>query len=280
MLNEPRAFQVASLFQYIASHVRKWSARIGNVSYGITTSVHQWALTRMKLKIRSKYPTAQRPITNPQEASSPEEPLVVFLLGPPGAGKGTQSTLLKAAFPGPPLLTHLSYGELIRHIDKIPGSWVSSFPRRKGGSSNPLLPADAAVKLLRETIVETGIRYHNQRVWLVDGFPRDEKHVAAWTAAEMPPASCAIYLSCPPETLIRRVLSRGGTSSGRPDDAIPELVRERVERNNRESEALLVALAGAGVRVIRVDADRDVEVVRREVQAHFQVSLLYPGLLD
>ncbi|RYO94864.1 hypothetical protein DL762_000298 [Monosporascus cannonballus] len=188
------------------------------------------------------------------------EPLIIFILGPPGAGKGTQSASLKAAFPG---FTHLSYGDLVRYQDGIPGSWVSSFPRRGNGSSSPLLPADAAVRLLGETI-EAGVG-HGQLAWLVDGFPRTEEHVAAWSAARMPPARCALHLSCPPETLVRRVLAR---SSGRPDDAVPELVRERVERNARESEALLQALADSGVSLIRVDSDRDVGAVKGEVLAH------------
>lgn len=45
-----------------------------------------------------------------------------------------------------------------------------------------------------------------------------------------------------------------------------------MEWNGRGRGALVAALVDAGVRVVRVDADRDVEMVRREVQAHFQVS--------
>ncbi|KAK7744307.1 hypothetical protein SLS62_010265 [Diatrype stigma] len=303
MLDQSTPRRTGELFRCIATRAGKWVAHLGSVIRDIAVYASQWLLLdRIKTKTRSI--CTQCPLVSPLlvgAVAPPEEekpPLIVFLLGCPGAGKGTQSALLKAAFPGPPLLTHLSYGDLLRHVDRIPGSWVSAFPRRRGGTgtttSSPHLPADAAVQLLRETIVEAGIRRHGQRVWLVDGSPRSDRHVAAWAAAaRMPSAQLAIYLSCPPETLIRRVLDRGGsaassfssssssssslstTAERRADDAVPELVRERVERNGREREALLAALAAAGVRVVRVDADRDVDAVGREVQAHFQMRRDY-----
>ncbi|RYP80603.1 hypothetical protein DL770_006151 [Monosporascus sp. CRB-9-2] len=254
---------IASIFKTLLNHAGEWATRIRDAHSGITVSANRsptYAEPQARLKgtedDAQSYPAAEVP-----------EPMIIFILGPPGAGKGTQSASLKAAFPG---LTHLSYGDLVRYQDSIPGSWVSSFPRRGNGSNSPLLPANVAVQLLGETI-EAGVE-RSQLAWLVDGFPRTEEHIAAWSAARMPPARCALYLSCPPETLVRRVLAR---SSGRPDDAVPELVRERVERNVRESEALLKALADSGVSIIRVDADRDVEAVKGEVLAHAKQAINY-----
>ncbi|RYP38240.1 hypothetical protein DL767_002625 [Monosporascus sp. MG133] len=243
ILGEDPVHTIASIFKTLLSHAGEWATRI-----------QPQARLKGTEDDAQSYSTAEVP-----------EPLIIFILGPPGAGKGTQSASLRAAFPG---LAHLSYGDLVRYQDSIPGSWVSSFPRRGNGSSTPLLPADAAVQLLGETI-EAGVG-RSQLAWLVDGFPRTEEHVAAWSAARMPPARCALHLTCPPETLVRRVLAR---SSGRPDDAVPELVRERVERNMAESEALLKALAESGVSLIRVDADRDVGAVKGEVLAHAQQAV-------
>ncbi|RYP51071.1 hypothetical protein DL768_003515 [Monosporascus sp. mg162] len=243
ILGEDPVRTIASIFKTLLNHAGEWATRI-QPQAGLKGTGDD----------AQSYPTAEVP-----------EPLIIFILGAPGAGKGTQSASLKAAFPG---VTHLSYGDLVRYHDSIPGSWVSSFPRRGNGSSNPLLPADAAVQLLGETI-EAGVG-RGQLAWLVDGFPRTEEHVAAWSAARMPPARCAVHLCCPPETLVRRVLAR---SSSRPDDAAPELVRERVERNLRESETLLKALAESGVSLFRVDADRDVEAVKGEVLAHAKEAI-------
>ncbi|KAI4866301.1 P-loop containing nucleoside triphosphate hydrolase protein [Hypoxylon rubiginosum] len=192
-------------------------------------------------------------------------PLFIFILGAPGVGKGTISAFLKTAVPG---LTHLSYGDLTRYHDRIPGSWVSSFPRREG-TNNPLLPADDAVTMLRGTI-ETAARQHGQLMWLVDGFPRRKQHVAAW-AAQLPRAACTLYLFCPPEVSLARVHGRAATS-GRPDDADEGRVLERVTRINAESVAMLEALEAAGMRVARVDASRDLETVKEEVLGHVQVG--------
>lgn len=47
-----------------------------------------------------------------------KKPTVVFILGGPGAGKGTQSESIKKEFK----FTHLSAGDLLREERKTPGS--------------------------------------------------------------------------------------------------------------------------------------------------------------
>ncbi|KAI2637587.1 P-loop containing nucleoside triphosphate hydrolase protein [Hypomontagnella submonticulosa] len=227
---------------------------------GLTSPLSGWGN-------RSREPDQISP-TKSHEASTrlPIQPFITFLLGAPGVGKDTLSRSLKTMLPG---LTHLSYGDLTRYYDSIPGSWVSSFPRREG-SSNPLLPAPAAVKLLRETI-DTGAQQYGQMTWVVDGFPRREEHVAGWLA-EMAQADCAIYLFCPPEVSIRRVSSRAAYS-GRPDDGDPAKVRKRVERINAECGPMLEALEKSGMQVIRVNADRDVETVKEEVIGYVRKAM-------
>ncbi len=201
----------------------------------------------------------------PNTAKTPK-PLIIFIIGPPGAGKGTQSILLKTAFPS---LTYLSYGDLLRSEAQIPGSWVSALPRRSGNSASPVVPANAAVQLIRQTI-DAGVR-RGQFMWLVDGFPRSEAHVEAW-AAQMPVAQCALYFSCPRDMLVQRVLGRAGTS-GRLDDAVPSLVQERVDRSINERDALLSALAKHGMRAVEIDATQKVEDIQQIVHTASRVGL-------
>ncbi|KAI5863362.1 P-loop containing nucleoside triphosphate hydrolase protein [Durotheca rogersii] len=192
-------------------------------------------------------------------AAAAAPPLILLVLGAPGVGKGTASAALRAALPG---ATHLSYGDLARYHDGIPGSWVSSFPRRAGARGGPLLPARAGARLVCDA-VRAGVA-RGQAVWVVDGFPRSRDHVAAWAAARLPPPACALYLHCPPETSCARVRGRAG-ASGRPDDADPAGVRERVARARADSEAMLRALEDADVPVVWVDAARDLDAVTREL---------------
>lgn len=205
-------------------------------------------------------------LTPPSTPHHSPRPLFIFILGAPGVGKGTVSSFLKTAVPG---LTHLSYGDLIRYQDQIPGSWISSFPRR-GGSNNLLLPACDAVRLLRETI-EAGAEQYGQLIWPIDGFPRTEQHVSEWMA-QMPRADCILYLSCPPDISFERILARAATS-GRADDADPETVRERIERNNAESNAMFDNLRKWGMEAVCVNTDRDLKIVEEEILNHVQVSI-------
>ncbi|KAI2470144.1 P-loop containing nucleoside triphosphate hydrolase protein [Annulohypoxylon bovei var. microspora] len=204
------------------------------------------------------------PRRNASSRRSPR-PLIIFIVGAPGVGKGTLSGFLRASFPR---LTHLSYGDLVRYHDRIPGSWISSFPRREGTSS-PLLPARDAVKLLRNTI-EAGMLQHGQMTWLVDGFPRHEEHVTEWLA-QMPRADRTLYLFCPPKVSFTRIMGRS-ENSGRPDDVDPDKVWTRIMRTAAECEPMLDALERWGMHVLRVDADRDLEIVKAEILVHIQVS--------
>ncbi|KAI0977240.1 P-loop containing nucleoside triphosphate hydrolase protein [Xylaria arbuscula] len=194
------------------------------------------------------------------------KPLIICILGSPGSGKGTQSDRLMEAFPG---FTHLSYGDLIRYEDRIPGSWVSSLPRRPG-TTTPVVPADGAMRLIRQTI-DSGVK-RGQLMWLIDGFPRRESHVKAW-AAQMPTAQCTLYLSCPRDIAIQRVISRAETS-GRPDDAVPRLVAERIDRSINERDALFSALQKYGIRAVEVDTAQDVKDVKHIIHAICQEAII------
>ncbi|KAI1485473.1 P-loop containing nucleoside triphosphate hydrolase protein [Biscogniauxia mediterranea] len=201
---------------------------------------------------------------NPKRGPSP---LIVFMLGPPGAGKGTQSAALCVENPG---LTHLSFGDLLRHHDRIPGDWVTSFPRRHGKVGNRLLPAENAVQLLVQTIKKGAERHeNNQMTWIVDGFPRNKKHVAAWLK-NAPPVQCAFYLSCDRDVLEARIGGRAADGSGRVEDTDPEMIKERVDRSLRESQAMLDVLKANGIRVIQVDTNRSVDSVGNELDMHFK----------
>ncbi|GAW23304.1 hypothetical protein ANO14919_128600 [Xylariales sp. No.14919] len=214
----------------------------------------------------SKKTTSDAPSRSTDWGDNP--PLIIFILGPPGAGKDTHSKRLRRDFPG---LTHLSYGEMLRYQASIPASWVSTFPRRHGLDGNPVLPAPDGVRLLRQTIA-SGATVHGQRIWLVDGFPRTKVHMDAWAAARMPRARCAFFLRCDGEVLVRRIQGRAGTS-GRPDDADEEKVRERVVRNIRESGEMLRACRDAAVPVVEIDADRDPDAVYGDIRRHFEANV-------
>ncbi|KAK5633913.1 hypothetical protein RRF57_009627 [Xylaria bambusicola] len=230
-----------------------------------------------RLALKSFNTPKETPFETPSEQTNEENrlPLIIFILGAPGAGKGTHSKRLRRDFQP---LTHLSYGDVLRYHASIPASWVSTFPRRGGGvDGNPVLPAADEVRLLRETI-ESGVpRCQNMR--LIDGFPRTKAHMEAWAEAQMPQAVCALYLHCDIEVLVRRVRHRA-ESSGRPDDADDAKARERVEINVSESEDMLRARREAGIPIVDIDADRDPDTVYSDISRHIEVSTFAICMID
>lgn len=96
---------------------------------------------------------------------------VVFVLGGPGSGKGTQcSRILKdhADF------GHLSAGDLLREEAATPGSQYGQLITdiMKAGE---IVPMHITIGLLRNAILK---QCDSKRVFLVDGFPRklDQAH--------------------------------------------------------------------------------------------------------
>ncbi|KAI1473655.1 hypothetical protein K445DRAFT_359942 [Daldinia sp. EC12] len=88
----------------------------------------------------------------------------------------------------------------------------------------------------------------------------------------MPQACCVFYLSCPPEVSLARVLGRASTS-GRPEDGDENVARERIARAIAEGEAMLIALEESGMKITRVDANRDPEIIQEEIIEEIKVSL-------
>ena len=144
-------------------------------------------------------------------------PNVVFVLGGPGAGKGTMCELAELQLGW----VHLSSGELIRADLEAKGT-------AEGYDKNALAAGKLAgsgyvVSLLKKEM-ERITRTTGNRNFLLDGFPRSLENIEAWQAvfgeqAELPKM---LYLECPYEVLQQRILGRA-KFSGRNDDNIESL---------------------------------------------------------
>ena len=94
---------------------------------------------------------------------SPEKVSVVFVLGGPGAGKGTQCANLVRDYG----FTHLSAGDLLRAEQDRPGSQFGSMIKDiiKEGK---IVPMEVTVQLLENAITEK-IEGSGTRKFLIDG---------------------------------------------------------------------------------------------------------------
>tara|TARA_R110000868_G_scaffold411752_1_gene708831 strand:+ start:56741 stop:57790 length:1050 start_codon:yes stop_codon:yes gene_type:complete len=145
------------------------------------------------------------------------EPNVVFVLGGPGAGKGTMCELAESQLGW----THLSTGDLCRAARQAGGP--NSAIIEEFITAGKLVPNEIIVTLLRDKM-ETVIRTTGRNNFLLDGFPRSLSNLEAWHGifgkqADLPKI---LYFECPYPVLEQRILGRA-RYSGRSDDNIESI---------------------------------------------------------
>ncbi len=186
---------------------------------------------------------------------------IVFVLGGPGSGKGTNCTKIVNEFG----YVHLSAGDLLRE-EKTSGSELAQLieDHIKKGS---IVPAEITVRLLQQAMERAGTNK-----FLIDGFPRDLGNLKLWE--EKMDNECHVqfllFLDCPEDEMTTRLLKRGETS-GRVDDNI-EAIKKRF-KTYRESTMPIIEYYRKLGKTREVNSNRDEESVYRDIQTYFQSSL-------
>ncbi|KAI0176386.1 uridylate kinase [Hypoxylon sp. FL1284] len=209
---------------------------------------------------------------------SADDVTVLFVLGGPGAGKGTQCERLVARYG----FAHLSAGDLLRAEQARPDSEFGELIRdhiRNG----LIVPMEVTIALLeaamRQVLDEptavtdtasadksTGRR---KGKFLIDGFPRKLDQAVKFEEAVVP-ARFVLFFDCPEAEMERRLLERGKTS-GREDDNA-ESIRKRF-RTFVDTSMPVVDYFDKQGRVVRVDATPAPDQVFVDTQAHLAKRL-------
>ncbi|KAK0389655.1 hypothetical protein NLU13_3230 [Sarocladium strictum] len=177
---------------------------------------------------------------------SPSDVTVFFVLGGPGAGKGTQCARLVEQHG----FTHLSAGDLLRAEQQRPGSQFGDLIRDyiKNGL---IVPMEVTVQLLENAMTEALQKSGGKKgKFLIDGFPRKMDQAHKFEEAVCP-AKMVLFFDCPEEVMESRLLERGKTS-GRSDDNA-ESIRKRF-RTFVETSMPVVDYYEKEGKVIKVDA--------------------------
>jgi UMP-CMP kinase len=190
--------------------------------------------------------------------SSVSKPKVVFVLGGPGCGKGTQCARIVREFGW----VHLSAGDLLRAevAQKSPeGELIESYIR-----DGRIVPVEITVNLLKKAILSSG-----KKRFLVDGFPRNEDNAQGWArvVGDAVDVAFVLYFECPEEEMEKRLLKRGETS-GRSDDN-PDTIRKRFRTFMQESLPVIKSFERAG-KLRRVSAVPPPDEVFDHVRNLFQ----------
>lgn len=173
----------------------------------------------------------------------------VLLIGPPGAGKGTQGERLAQRLG----IEHLAAGDLLR-AEVEAGSPIG---KQVGElmSRGELVPDAVILELLLPRILAASAKGG----YLLDGFPRSvEQAREARKLAERADAApdVVIYLDAPRDELVRRILARAEVE-GRSDDN-PETVTTRLQIFEEATHPLVEHYRERGLlNVVNADQDED-----------------------
>ena len=139
---------------------------------------------------------------------------VLFVLGGPGAGKGTQSALMEDNYP----VAHFSVGELLR---QVPADSPHKAVIEQTLVAGQIVPVEISLALLREAMEAERARVGRQALCLVDGFPRNFDNLDGWcrvmAGGGVAVLEAVLVYQCPLHILQQRILERA-QSSGRTDD--------------------------------------------------------------
>ncbi|KAF7066969.1 hypothetical protein CFC21_072886 [Triticum aestivum] len=178
---------------------------------------------------------------------------VVFVIGGPGSGKGTQCAKIVSQFG----FTHLSAGDLLREevkSDTEQGATIKNLMHE-----GKLVPSEIIVRLLLKAMLASG----NDK-FLIDGFPRNEENREAYEKIIKIEPEFALLIDCSREEMERRILHR---NQGRDDDNM-ETIRRRFEVFQQSTLPVIQHYEKMG-KLRRVDGDRQPDMVFEDVKAIF-----------
>ncbi|XP_002740977.1 UMP-CMP kinase-like [Saccoglossus kowalevskii] len=192
-----------------------------------------------------------------------EKPNVVFVLGAPGAGKGTQCSNIVEKFK----YVHLSAGDLLRAERNEPKSEFGDLiaTHIKEGK---IVPVAITCSLL-ERAMNDSMKAGQGNNFVIDGFPRNQDNLDGWNCqmGDKTNLKFVLFFDCPEEICIDRCISRGAAGSGRTDDN-KESLKKRFETYVTSTKPIIDHYAEKNL-VKKVDGSRSADAVFTDVQALF-----------
>lgn len=208
--------------------------------------------------------------------------MYILLMGPPGAGKGTQAEKLTEKYSIP----HISTGDMFRSAVKN-GTELGKEAKRYMDAGQ-LVPDEVTIGIVRESLSKS----ENQKGFILDGFPRTTEQAEALDEILQGLSIAlngAIDIVVPDDILIKRATGRricqscgatyhiiynppkvegicdkcGGTLYQRDDDK-EETVTKRIEVYNKQTRPLIDYYTKQGV-YVKIDGTQTIDKVFSDI---------------
>jgi len=190
-----------------------------------------------------------------------KKPLLIFVLGGPGSGKGTQCGNLVRDYG----FVHLAAGDLLRDEIKSGskhGAMIDGMIK-----NGEIVPSQITVGLLESAMAKS-----DKNKFLIDGFPRNRENNSTFESQLLPKVDFKfiLFFDCPEAVMESRLLNRGQTS-GRIDDNITS-IKKRFVTFQKDTMAVIADYKARG-QVRTINANRSPAEVYLDVKREVEVAI-------
>jgi len=174
----------------------------------------------------------------------------LLFLGPPGAGKGTQASLISESNS----YLHLSTGELLRY--EVENKTALGIQIKEIIDNGKLVDDELVLQIVKQNLVLS------KQGWILDGYPRNISQADSLTKVldELnQPLEKVFYLNLDEEILVKRLLNRGRT------DDNEKIIRTRLDIYNETTKPLIAYYKKRKI-LEYIDGDRDLKTISDEIK--------------
>ena len=185
-----------------------------------------------------------------------EKPNVIFVIGGPGCGKGTQCKRIVKNFG----YVSFSTGDLLRkYVEEKKEGYEDISNKMKEGA---LISSETVMKVVKSYIIGS----ENKKI-LLDGYPRSKENMDIWEKEMKGEANVigALYFEVSNEEMKKRILGR---NEGRADDN-EETITKRLATFEKETKPIVSIFEQRNI-LIRIDGMKSVDEISEEVSKQFK----------
>ena len=174
----------------------------------------------------------------------------LLFLGPPGAGKGTQASLISESNN----YLHLSTGELLRN--EVDNNTTLGIQVKEIMNSGKLVDDELVLEIVKQNLVLC------KQGWILDGYPRNISQADSLTKVldELNQSlEKVFYLNLDEEILVKRLINRGRT------DDNEKIIRTRLDIYKNTTQPLIEYYKNLNI-LEYIDGNRDLKSISDDIK--------------